>query len=69
MRWVQKWFDFYIDASVHVALAVGALVYLTFMKYGISFNQAVGCSVFYGTIVSYNFDKICHDRKEVFLYA
>lgn len=66
MRWVQKWFDFYIDASVHVALAVGALVYLTFMKYGISFNQAVGCSVFYGTIVSYNFVKYATIARKYF---
>ena len=49
--------DFYIESSLHVALAVYALIRITFIKLNIPYDEAVAYFGFYGTIVGYNFIK------------
>lgn len=55
MSFLKKIFDFYIDASIHVALAVYALVRITMLKFDIVYDEDLGYVVFYGAIVGYNF--------------
>ena len=57
MSLLKKLFDFYINASVHVALSVYALVRMTQFLFGISDDNAVAYFAFFGAIVGYNFVK------------
>ncbi|MCO6174319.1 hypothetical protein NHF50_04605 [Flavobacterium sp. NRK F10] len=57
MRFLQKVLDFYIESSIHVALAVYALIRVTFLKLHLPYDEAVAYFGFYGTIVGYNFIK------------
>ncbi|SEQ71010.1 hypothetical protein SAMN05421824_2103 [Hyunsoonleella jejuensis] len=50
-------FNFYINASIHVALAVYALTYVTLLEFGIPYDEPVLYFVFYATITGYNFVK------------
>ena len=50
-------FNFYIDASIHVALAVYALFYLFIVKHNLPYSEALAYTIFYGTITGYNFVK------------
>ncbi len=49
--------DFYINASIHVALSVYALVRITELYFGLSYNESLDYFIFYGTITGYNFVK------------
>jgi hypothetical protein len=57
MRIFKTILDFYIESSLHVALAVYALIRITFFKLNIPYNEPVACFSFFGTIVGYNFIK------------
>lgn len=57
MRIIKYLFDFYIQSSLHVALAVYALIRITFLKLNISYDESVAYFGFFGTIVGYNFIK------------
>ena len=57
MRGLQRVFDFYLDASVHVAFAVFALVKVTDSTLNISTDLHLSWFLFFGTIVCYNFVK------------
>ncbi len=57
MKIVKKIFDFYIDASIHVALSCFSLVQITFLSFHISENKAISFFALFGTIVGYNFVK------------
>lgn len=57
MKWIKNIFDFYINASVHVALAVYAFVRITEKYFGLSYNEPLDYFIFYGTISGYNFVK------------
>ena len=57
MRKLQALFDFYINASIHVAFAVVALVRVTEISLQLDTNQSVLGLIFFGTIVGYNFLK------------
>lgn len=57
MRIVKYIFNFYIESSLHVALAVYALIRITFITLNISYDEPVAYFGFYGTIVGYNFIK------------
>ncbi|WP_339889307.1 hypothetical protein [uncultured Flavobacterium sp.] len=57
MRIFKYIFDFYIQSSLHVALAVYALICITFFKLNISYDEPVAYFGFFGTIVGYNFIK------------
>lgn len=50
-------FKFYINSSIHVALAVYAFVRVTKMYFGLKYNETLDYFIFYGTITGYNFVK------------
>ena len=57
MTFIKKLFDFYINSSIHVALAVYALVRITERYFNLSYNEPLDYFIFYGTITGYNFVK------------
>ncbi|QRM88069.1 hypothetical protein FG167_02130 [Lacinutrix sp. WUR7] len=57
MRIVKHLFDFYINASIHVALSVYALTWVTLMEFGVSYDENVLFFNFFATITGYNFVK------------
>jgi hypothetical protein len=66
MKFLNAILDFYIESSLHVALAVYALIRITFIKLNISYDESVAYFGFYGTIVGYNFikyDELTRIRK------
>jgi len=56
-RNITRFFDWYLHASLHVALATTALVQMTFYFCFLPFNTAITNLVFFGTVFSYNFIK------------
>jgi hypothetical protein len=57
MRLLFKAFHFYINASIHVAFAVCALVGVTIIEFHLEVSSAFSAFVFFGTITGYNFVK------------
>ena len=57
MRYLKHIYDFYINASIHVALAVYALGYITLKELNIFYDEVVLYFMFYGSITGYNFVK------------
>jgi len=57
MSLLKKLFDFYINASVHVALSAYALVRMTQFLFRIPDDNEVAYFAFFGAIVGYNFVK------------
>lgn len=64
MQWLKTLFNFYIDASVHVALAVYALIQVTCINYQIPFEDHLSLAIFFGVIVSYNFLKYAEGAEK-----
>ncbi|WP_053991704.1 hypothetical protein [Mangrovimonas sp. TPBH4] len=57
MRFLKRIFNFYINSSIHVALAVYALSWITLMEYDLPYDEAVLYFIFYASITGYNFVK------------
>lgn len=57
MKVLKTVFNFYINASIHVALAVYALVRITELYMKLSYNKNLDYFIFFGTITGYNFIK------------
>jgi hypothetical protein len=57
MIFLRTIFNFYIDASIHVALAVVSLVWITAFEYQFDLSYYLLGFVFFGTITGYNFVK------------
>jgi len=57
MRVLKAIFDFYINSSIHVALAVYALSWLTLKSFNIIYDENILYFIFYATITGYNFVK------------
>ncbi len=57
MKMLKVLFDFYINSSIHVALAVYALVRITELYLGLPHNENLNYFIFFGTITGYNFIK------------
>lgn len=66
---VQRVFNFYLDASIHVALAVFALVKVTAEILNISVDMHFSWFLFYATIVCYNFIKYGVEAEKYILVA
>lgn len=69
MKFVKQLFDFYIDASVHVAFAVLALLEVTFILLNIPSGIHLDVFVFFGTISAYNFVKFGVEAEKYILVA
>jgi hypothetical protein len=57
MKFFKIVFNFYINASIHVGLAVYAFVRITEQYFGLSNNDNLDYFIFFGTITGYNFVK------------
>tara|TARA_R110000868_G_scaffold170545_1_gene405852 strand:- start:21 stop:845 length:825 start_codon:yes stop_codon:yes gene_type:complete len=69
MKLIKQLFDFYIDASVHVAFAVLALLEATFILLNIPSGIHLDFFVFFGTISAYNFVKYGVEAEKYILVA
>lgn len=57
MSLLRSIFDFYINSSIHVGLAVYALTRITEIYFDLPYNENLNYFIFYGTITGYNFIK------------
>ncbi|CAL2076612.1 conserved membrane protein of unknown function [Tenacibaculum sp. 190524A02b] len=57
MNYLKIIFNFYINSSIHVALAVCSLLRVTELYFELPYNKILNNVVFYGTITGYNFVK------------
>ncbi|WNH13432.1 hypothetical protein [Thalassobellus suaedae] len=57
MSVLKKLLNFYINSSIHVALSVYSLTWLTLIEFDISYDEHVLYFIFYATITGYNFVK------------
>ncbi|MEK6154402.1 hypothetical protein WIW50_14130 [Flavobacteriaceae bacterium 3-367] len=69
MRWLKRIFDFYLDASVHVALAVVGLMQVTVYFLDVEANAHLLYFVFFSTIACYNFVKYGVEAEKYILVA
>ena len=67
MGWMGRIFNFYLDASIHVAFAVVSLLIITNLYLDIIPEQHLIQFVFFGTIPSYNFIKYGVEAKRYVL--
>lgn len=57
MKGLQRIFNFYLNSSIHVALAVYALTWVTLLQFGLEYDESLLYFIFYATITGYNFIK------------
>ncbi|SFZ89306.1 hypothetical protein SAMN05428642_101140 [Flaviramulus basaltis] len=57
MEVLKKLFNFYIDSSIHVALSVFSLTWITLIEFHVSYTNNVLFFVFFASITGYNFVK------------
>ncbi|GAB4157970.1 MAG: hypothetical protein Tsb0033_10520 [Winogradskyella sp.] len=57
MRVLKQIFNFYINSSIHVALAVVAMTWVTFIKFHLDHDFVLLPFVFFATVTGYNFVK------------
>lgn len=69
MGLIRRLFDFYLDASIHTAVSVFALIEITGIFFGINRDHHFAYLVFFGTIVCYNFVKYGVEAKKYILVA
>lgn len=69
MKWLKRIFDFYLDASIHVAFAIYALLEISFLILNISTDYHLSLFVFFGSISCYNFIKYGVEAEKYILVA
>jgi len=69
MKLLEKLFDFYLDASIHVALAVFCLIQVSVVFLNILPDNHLSFYVFFGTIACYNFIKYGVEAEKYILVA
>ena len=57
MGFLKRIFDFYINSSIHVAIAVCSLTWITLLNYELAFDRNLLIFIFFATITGYNFVK------------
>ncbi len=57
MKLLKSGFKFYINSSIHVALAVTALTLITVIEFSLAISKNLYFFIFFGTISAYNFVK------------
>ncbi|MBU2922289.1 hypothetical protein KO504_13130 [Winogradskyella psychrotolerans] len=57
MRVLKRIFNFYLNSSIHVALAAYALAWITLIEMNIDYDKSLLSFVFFATITGYNFVK------------
>lgn len=69
MKLLKQIFNFYIDASIHVALAVISFYFISIKNLETSTNHALTGFLFFGTIVCYNFIKYGVEAKKYLIVS
>ncbi|WP_339628455.1 hypothetical protein [uncultured Maribacter sp.] len=69
MTLIKRIFDFYLDASIHVALAIFSLVHVTALTLNINVPQELYIFIFFGSICCYNFIKYGVEAEKYILVA
>lgn len=69
MKLLKRIFDFYLDASIHVAFAIVALLQITFQTLDIPYDYHLTFFIFFGTISCYNFIKYGVEAEKYILVA
>ncbi|APQ17899.1 UbiA prenyltransferase family protein [Maribacter hydrothermalis] len=69
MTIIKRIFDFYLDASIHVALAIFSLVQVTALSLGINVPKELYFLIFFGSIACYNFVKYGVEAEKYILLA
>tara|TARA_R110002051_G_scaffold66515_11_gene120500 strand:+ start:14912 stop:15739 length:828 start_codon:yes stop_codon:yes gene_type:complete len=69
MSIIKRIFDFYLDASIHVSLAVFSLAHVTVLDLNITVPYRLYFLIFFGTIGCYNFVKYGVEAEKYFLIA
>ncbi|KQC31199.1 hypothetical protein [Flagellimonas eckloniae] len=69
MRFLKNSFNFYLDASIHVALAVVCLMGATSILLNIPMNFFLIGFTFFGTVVCYNFIKYGVEAKKYLIVS
>ncbi|WP_419213849.1 hypothetical protein ACNR9Q_06760 [Maribacter sp. X9] len=69
MALFKRIFDFYLDASIHVALAIFSLVHITALTLDITVPSALYFFIFFGSISCYNFVKYGVEAEKYILVA
>ncbi|WP_405410510.1 hypothetical protein [Maribacter sp. Asnod1-A12] len=67
MTMIKKIFDFYLDASIHVALGIFSLVHVTALTLDISVPLQLYFFIFFGSIACYNFVKFGVEAEKYIL--
>jgi len=62
VKWLKNILDFFINSSIWVAIAVTALIEVTYFNLEVAANENLLFAAFFGTIFGYNFIK--HFEKE-----
>lgn len=57
MKLIRQVLDFYINSSIHVALAVVSLSWITLLEFEISYDKTLLYFIFFATVTGYNFVK------------
>ena len=57
MRFLKLVFNFYLNASIHVAFSVFAFLRITEIYFELPYNENLNWFIFFGTITGYNFVK------------
>ncbi|MGI9531697.1 hypothetical protein [Lutimonas sp.] len=57
MNLLKRWFEFYIFANIHVAIACYSLTRITYLHYNFQ-NEFLAFFVFFSTILSYNLIRV-----------
>jgi hypothetical protein len=57
MKFISTVFNFYVNASIHVAFAVLAFMAITVIEYDLQISASLWFFVFFGTVAGYNFIK------------
>ena len=57
MKVLKHIFDFYINSSIHVSLAVVSLSWLTLLEFGVEYDKNMLYFIFFASITGYNFVK------------
>ncbi len=64
---IKKIFDFYLDASIHVALAIFSLVHVTALTLNITVQIELYFFIFFGSVGCYNFVKFGVEAEKYIL--
>lgn len=69
MKLLHRIFDFYLDASIHVGLAVFCMIHVSILIFDIPADDHLSWFVFFGTIACYNFVKYGVEAEKYILVA